>query len=143
MALNRFGSEFLSQGPFGLTWLRSQVVDYSLPIVVDDMTGFLSLELSKDHGILYRAFGWRVWLAVVIITPLFIAILGLSDWLYSGQTTWWSYIEFCLRSICMHSVTIPQNQNYNQIYSLAWIWSSFVLFTAYQGKPGPLTLNDL
>ena len=98
------------------------------------MTGFLFFGVSKDQGILFRALGWKVWLAVVIITPLYIVILGLSDWLYNGQTNWWTYIEFCLRSICMDSVKIPQSQNYNKVYSLAWLWMTFVLFLAYQGK---------
>ena len=118
-----------------MTLQRSQVVDFSLPIVTDEMTGFLFFGVSKDQGILFRAFGWRVWLAVVIITPVYIAIVGLSDWFYSGQmTNWWSYIEFCFRSICMDSVEIPQSQTYNKVYSLAWIWMSFVLFLAYEGK---------
>ena len=117
-----------------MTLLRSKVVDFSLPVVTDDTTGFLSFGVGKDHGILIRAFGWRVWLAVVIITPLYIAILGLSDWLYGGQTNWWSYIEFCLRSMCMDSVKIPQSQAYNKVYSSTWIWMSFVLFIAYEGK---------
>ena len=131
-------SKFFSLGPFGITWLRSQVVDFSIPITIDDATGFLFFEVKKDNGILYRAFGWRVWLTVLIIMPLYIAILILCDRLYTGGgSDWWSYLEFCLRSICLDSVKIPQKHNYNKVFSSAWIWMSFFLFLAYEGKSFP------
>ena len=62
---------YFSQGPFGMTLLRSQVVDFSLPIITDEMTGFLAFGVSQDLGILFRAFDWRVWLSVIIITPVY------------------------------------------------------------------------
>ena len=117
-----------------MTFRRSQVIDFSLPIVTDDMTGFLSFGVAKDHGILYQAFDWRVWLAIAALTPVYVAILGLSDWIYSRHTDWWTYIHFCLGSICLDSVKVPQGKNYNKIYSMAWMWMSFILFLAYEGN---------
>ena len=109
-------------------------MDYSIPVYIDDITGFLFLEMSKDEGILHRAFGWRVWLAIFITALSYIGILGLTDWFYCGSCNWWRYLEFCLRSICLDSVKIPQDQNYNRVFSLSWIWMSFFLFLAYEGK---------
>ena len=120
-------------GPFSHTYIRSQVVDFSLPVYIDYGTGFFALKIKKDYSILIRAFDWRVWTGFLILTPMFIFILGLSDWFYNGKTHWWSYIELCLRSVCMDSVKIPRSQDYTRIYFLAWILCSFILSTAYQG----------
>ena len=120
-------------GPFSHTYIRSQVVDFSLPVYIDYGTGFFALKIKKDYSILIRAFDWRVWTGFLILTPMFIFILGLSDWFFNGKTLWWSYIELCLRSVCMDSVRIPQSQDYTRIYFLAWILCSFILSTAYQG----------
>ena len=125
---------YFSQGPFGMTLLRSQEVDFSLPIITDEMTGFLAFGVSKDLGILFRAFDWRVWLSVIIITPVYIAMVGLSNWFYGSHVSWYGYLEFCIRTICMDNVKVPQTQTYNKVYSIIWIWMSFVLFLAYEGK---------
>ena len=71
-----------------MTFRRSQVTDFSVPIVTDDMTGFLSFGVGKDRGILYQAFDWRVWLTVAILTPVYIAILGLSDCLWVSSLSY-------------------------------------------------------
>ena len=109
-------------------------MDYSIPVYIDDITGLLFLEMSKDEGILHRAFGWRVWLAILVTALFYIGILGLTDWIYCGSCNWWSYLEFCLRSICLDSAKIPEKQNYNRVLSLSWILMSFFLFLAYEGK---------
>ena len=109
------------------------MVDFSLPVYIDYGTGFFALEMKKDDLILIRAFDWRVWMGFLILTPIFIIIVGLSDWFYSGKTHWWSYIDLCLRSVFMDSVRIPQGQDYTRMYFLAWMLGSFVLSTAYQG----------
>ena len=120
-------------GPFSHTYIRSQVVDFSLPVYIDYGTGFFALEIKTDYLILIRAFDWRVWLGFLILTPVFIITVGLSDWFYSGKTHWWSYIDICLRSVFMDSVRIPPGQDYTRIYFLGWILGSFVLSTAYTG----------
>ena len=120
-------------GPFSHTYIRSQVVDFSIPVYIDYGTGFLAMEIHKDYSILIRAFGWRMWTGFLFFTPMFIVVFSLSDWLYDGQTYWWSYIQLCLRSICMDSVRIPSSHDYVRIYFLAWILGSFILSTAYQG----------
>ena len=120
-------------GPFSHTYIRSQVVDFSIPVYIDYGTGFLAMEIPKDYSILIRAFGWRMWTGFLFLTPMFIVVFSLSDWFYDGQTYWWSYIQLCLRSICMDSVRIPSSHGYVRIYFLAWILGTFILSTAYQG----------
>ena len=125
---------YITKGPFTKTWLRAQVIDYSISFFTDEITGYLALELEKDPAILAKAFDWRIWVGVLTVLPLYIVIICISDWTYNGNAQhWWYYCQFCLRSICMDSVKIPQKQNYNKVSSIVWIWSSFILFTAYQG----------
>ena len=121
-------------GPFSQTLRRSQVVDFSLPVYIDYGIGFLSMDIKKDYSILIRTFDWRVWLGVLLVTPIFVAVLSLSDWFYNGQTEeWWYYMEFWLRPICFDSVKLLRPQDYLRVYCLTWVLGSFILSMAYQG----------
>ena len=121
-------------GPFAVTLVRSQVIDYTIPVYIDDMTALVSLEIKKDQAILIRPFEWRVWAVVFTLTPVFAVVLYLADRFYDGYATWYPSIDLIVRSITIESmVAIPRARNYNMIFSLAGIWGFYFLALFYIG----------
>ena len=91
--------------------------------------------MTKDKGILLRPFHWRVWIALLVLAPIFISAIGISDQVSKQDVKWWKLIDFALRSLCNGSgVKIPQEQLHDKMFSIFWMYSSLVLFTAYSGK---------
>ena len=122
------------QGPFGVTLIRSHVIDYTIPVYIDDLTGLVSLEIKKDQAILVRPFDWRVWMAVFTLTPAFALVLFLSDRFYDGHAAWWRVVDFIWRCLCIEGmVVIPKARNYNMIFSLTGIWGYYFLVLFYTG----------
>ena len=121
-------------GPFGITLIRSQVVDYTIPVYIDDFNALVSMEVKKDQAILVRPFDWKVWIVVFIVTPIFALILFLSEKYYYGHAEWWRAVDFVTRSLTIESlVAIPKARNYNMIFSLTGIWGFYILVLFYTG----------
>ena len=118
-----------------MTLQRSQVIDFSESVIIDDLTALVPLEMTKDKGILIRPFHWRVWIGLLVLAPIFISALGLSDMVFKKKVKWWKLIDFALRSLCKGSgVTIPREQIHDKIFSIFWMYGSLVLFSAYSGE---------
>ena len=91
-------------GPFAVTLVRSQVIDYTIPVYIDDMTGLLSLEIKKDQAVLIRPFDWRVWTVVFTLTPIFALLVFLSDRFYDGHAKWYPVFDFIVRHGCQMAI---------------------------------------
>ena len=120
-------------GPFSFNLARSQVVQYTLPVYTDNIIALMPFKRADDHSIIFRPFEWRVWVGIGLVLPIFILITVFSNWIYFGHCDWWKQIEFTSKCICMEGGSIPKAQYHNMIYSLTWIWCSFILFAAYSG----------
>ena len=115
---------------------RSQVIQYTLPIYVDNIIAVMPYKMEDDHGVLLRPFKWEVWVGIVLVTISYILVTGLIEWAYNGRCKWWDIINFTLRCICMDSIgqkSILMANSYNRILSITWIWCSLILFAAYAG----------
>ena len=114
--------------------LRSEVIDYTIPVYIDDLTGLVAIKVKKDQAILVRPFDWRVWIVVFSLIPIFALDLFLSEKLYHGHAEWWRAVDFVTRSLTIESmVTIPKARNYNMILSLTGIWGFYILVLFYTG----------
>ena len=123
-------------GPFSFNLARSQVIQYTLPVYVDNIIAVMPFKMADDHGVLIRPFKWRVWVGIAFATLAFILLTGLIEWAYNRTSKWWKIIDFTLRCICMDSMdqkSILVANDYNRILSITWIWCSFILFAAYSG----------
>ena len=117
-----------------MTLQRSRVIDFSESVIIDDLTALLSLEMIKDRGILIRPFHWRGWIGLLVVVPIFISVIGISDLASKQEVKWWKLIDFVMRSLCKGSgVTIAQQQLHDKILSISWMYSCLVLCTAYSG----------
>ena len=123
-------------GPFSVNDQRAQVIEYTIPVYVDDQVALIPYKPSRNQAVLIKVFDWRIWLTLLFLTPAYIIVCGLSTRLFMGQVNWWAQVDFALRTLCMDSAypRIPQERNYNKILSFTWIWGCFVLFAAYSGN---------
>ena len=102
---------------------------------VDDQVALVPFKPSIDHAAFFKVFDWRIWLLLLMLTPAYIVVCGLSDKFFTGKFNWWGQFEFTLRTIVMHPPNIPpQVGNYKKILSLTWVWSTFILVAAHSGN---------
>ena len=64
-----------NSGLFSFQYARAQVIQYTVPIYVDGTVAVVPLKMGKDHSVLIRPFGWRVWAAALVGNS--IGILGV------------------------------------------------------------------
>ena len=75
-----------SSGPFIVNEDRARVIDFSYNVYIDDLLGIIPFKVEKDAAVIIRPFGWRVWLAVLGITPLYLLAAGLADLAITGSS---------------------------------------------------------
>ena len=76
----------LPLGPFIVNEDRARVIDFTFPVYIDDLLGIIPFKVERDSAVIIRPFGWRVWLAVLGVTPLYLLSVWLADMIYKvGQ----------------------------------------------------------
>ena len=62
------------------------MIDFTFPVYIDDLLGIIPFKVERDSAVIIRPFGWRVWLAVLGVTPLYLLSVWLADMAYKvGQ----------------------------------------------------------
>ena len=62
------------------------MIDFTFPVYIDDLLGIIPFKVERDSAVIIRPFGWRVWLAVLGVTPLYLLSIWLADMIYKvGQ----------------------------------------------------------
>ena len=124
----------ISLGPFGFRVDRAQVVDFTIPVYIDDLVGIIPFKTEEDHSILGKPFDWPTWFGVFTIPPAFLLILVLSDFVFHGKCKIWGLTEFVFRSmVSQNGPELPQPRNFNRVYTMTWILGCYVLATSYTG----------
>ena len=91
-----------SSGPFIVNEDRVRVVDFSFNVYIDDLLGIIPFKVEKDAAVIIRPFGWRVWLAVLGIIPLYLLAAGLADLAYTG----WSITSHSQTNVFLSELTV-------------------------------------
>ena len=60
------------------------MIDFTFPVYIDDLLGIIPFKVEKDSAVIIRPFGWRVWLAVLVITPLYLLSVWFADMAYKA-----------------------------------------------------------
>ena len=72
-------------GPFIVNEERARVIDFTIPVYIDDILGIIPFKVEKDSAVIIRPFSWRVWLAILGITSLYLLSVLLADIAYKVQ----------------------------------------------------------
>ena len=95
----------------------------------------MPLQLKNDMGLIIRPFGPEVWIFSLLTIPIFIAAMGLANYIFLGSVRWDRVSGFALRIVFVEpAVTLYEKYAYQKLFTLVWIWSFFVLAKSYAGK---------
>ena len=121
-------------GPFAVFHGRHLVIDYTHTIYMDTLKFFLSLKPKSDPFAIFRPFGWRVWLSIISVTPLYWLSIAIADVKgFSGQK-WMTQAGFIIRQLLKQPSHLLPHQKLNKIiFITTWLLASLVLSCAYAG----------
>ena len=121
-------------GPFAVTYLRSQVVDFSSYYYMDASPFMTSFETTVDIYALIRPFNYDIWLILAILPPIYCILMAISDKIFIGMGQWYFQIEFVYRNLLKQVDKVPNFKKYNVIFAQTWIFGAFIMTTLYLGK---------
>ena len=121
-------------GPFAVTYLRYQVVDFSSYFYMDASPFMTSFETQVDIYALIRPFSYEIWLILLFLPPLYFIVMGLADKVFNGMAHWFHLLDFVYRNLLKQVDKVPVLSVYNTILSQIWIFGAFVMTTLYIGK---------
>ena len=121
-------------GPFAVTYLRYQVVDFSSYYYMDASPFMTSFATTVDIYALIRPFNYDIWLILLFLPPLYIIVMGLSDKIFDGMGHWSFQLEFVYMNLLKQVDKVPILRKYNRILAQTWIFGAFIMTTLYLGK---------
>ncbi|XP_068212546.1 probable glutamate receptor [Palaemon carinicauda] len=141
----------MALGPFSITYLRSLIIDYSVPVYIDNSGIFLPRPTrERDLASFAKPFAWKVWIAL-FLTILGSMVLGVAmEWfirqwgtmkfehntqLFRGKT--WPLLTFkpdwLIRLLLLEAVEIPPMIVTGRLFLGTWMLVALILSSAYQG----------
>ena len=122
-------------GPFAVYYGRHLFIDYSHTVHLDRLQFLLSLKPQNDPWAIFRPFGWRVWMSIILVTPLYLISMGITDLAFFGETRWIANVGFVARQLLKQPRnSFPRQKLYKMIFICAWAWPTLVLLYGYEGK---------
>ena len=115
---------------------RYAAVDFTFIPVESSFTIVVPLRLESDTWSMTDPFSYEVWCMIIICIPLYVIIMGLADYVFSGTVDWEALIGFTLRiALSENDSNLPENKwAYQKMFLLFWISSVFVLVQSYAGN---------
>ncbi|XP_042859276.1 probable glutamate receptor, partial [Penaeus japonicus] len=72
----------MALGPFSLTYKRSQIIDYSVPLYIDSFGIFLPRpRKERDLAGFVKPFAWQVWVALIALMALSMFLGAAYNWI--------------------------------------------------------------
>ena len=123
-------------GPFSLTVDRASAVDFTTPNLIRYYTAAVPLKQKSKMWYIADPFTYHAWITIFISVPLYLATMGLIDYLYYGFADWEQLCGFILRNALTETNSgLPKNTKiFQRILITTWLWSALVLVQAYAGN---------
>ena len=120
-------------GPFIPTYGRSRSVDFS-PIMMEYYSIVLPIKFKKDLGLVIRPFDPIVWISSLTTIPIFIAAMGIANYIFLRSVKWGTVSGFALRIVMEeNAVRLYEEYVFQKILTIVWLVSFFVLSKSYSG----------
>ncbi|XP_064083570.1 probable glutamate receptor isoform X1 [Macrobrachium nipponense] len=141
----------MALGPFSITYLRSLIIDFSVPVYIDNSGIFLPRPTrERDLTGFAKPFAWQVWIALSLAV-LGSMVLGVAmRWFvqqwgplksghnlqeFRGKT--WPLLTFepvwLIRLLLLEGVEIPPMILTGRLFMGTWMLATLILSSAYQG----------
>ncbi|XP_066949352.1 probable glutamate receptor [Macrobrachium rosenbergii] len=141
----------MALGPFSITYLRSLIIDFSIPVYIDNEGIFLPRPtLERDLTGFAKPFSWQVWIAlsVAVLGSMVLGVAmrrfvhqwgpvrlehGLQE--FHGKT--WPLLTFepiwLIRLLLLEAAELPPMMLTGQLFMGTWMLATLILSSAYQG----------
>ncbi|XP_069158723.1 probable glutamate receptor [Procambarus clarkii] len=126
----------LGLGPFGMSYTRSQVVDFTIPVFLEMLHVLVTrpLPVPDPWGFL-APFKWYVWVglvaavvAVVVVSASSVRLLGFGGPVSAGEHTWAFYSMFFTQPVSW----LPTVASLRFLFTI-WLFVVLVVSRSYSG----------
>ncbi|XP_047488149.1 probable glutamate receptor [Penaeus chinensis] len=137
----------MALGPFSITYMRSQVIDYSVPLYIDSFGIFLPRPYrERDLTGFVKPFGWEVWATLLILLSTSMGLGAIINWLsvrwslpgtrslaQGGKTKPIFQPSWILKTLLMEPLSALPTSLTGRVFMGTWMVVSLILSSAYQG----------
>ena len=121
-------------GPHTITLNRLQGVDFTHPVIVDHWGLVIPLRKRTDLLKILNPFQYEVWTILTMSIPIYILLMAVADYLYTGNVNWESLIGFVGRTALHTDVKdIKGKRLYQKLFIITWMGAFLILYYAYAG----------
>ena len=122
---------------------RAEIVDFTLPVYVDQIMGILPFKIKDQRDARIEPFHWKVWAVIAALPPMYLILITLSECIFTNHVHWWKVIDITLRPVFLQGVPkLPEEYMYNRIFSITWIMMMYILGTAYLGNTCEMLVSN-
>ena len=94
----------------------------------------LPIKFKKDLGLVIRPFDPIVWISSLTTIPIFIAAMGIANYIFLRSVKWGTVSGFALRIVMEeNAVRLYEEYVFQKILTIVWLVSFFVLSKSYSG----------
>ena len=110
--------------------------DYTWPIWPDHYKVVVPLKPYEDYATFLKVFTYSVWIPMIIIIPIVIFAMAMTDFVFYGSGNWEVNAGFVISGICnaVGCFKIPDKNTYQTIFVLTWTSATFFFLKAYEGN---------
>lgn len=112
-------------------------VDFTMPVDINEWRLAVPLRSKPNMKMMLSVFGYKIWMILFAVVPLYILVLGLADYIYYGKADWKNLAGFVVRTTMVEVVSKPLPNNaksYQKLLIISWTLPVFVLAAAYAGN---------
>ncbi|XP_069999655.1 glutamate receptor ionotropic, kainate glr-3 isoform X2 [Penaeus vannamei] len=135
----------MALGPFSITYKRSQIIDYSVPLYIDSFGIFLPRpRKERDLAVIVKPFAWQVWAALLALMAISMALGVAYDWMAlqgslpgaartgaGGRRTFFR-ASWIFKTILVEPIDLLPTSLTGRVLLGTWMVVSLILSSAYQ-----------
>ena len=115
---------------------RSKAVDFTTTI---GLPGYyvvvVPLKLHDNVFSVAAPLTYTVWICLLISIPIFIVVMSITNYLYSGYFTWEASAGYVMRTaLADKSSQLPDKHLYKKLLAMVWTWVMLVIIIAYSAN---------
>ncbi|XP_069166158.1 probable glutamate receptor [Procambarus clarkii] len=130
----------MALGPFSITYVRSKIIDNSVPLYVDNFGIFLPRpRLERDLAGFIKPFPWEVWtllfvlLATTAVLGIFMKWLGELRRLPGTNDNNDFRSSWFIKTLLVETIVTSPKLTIGRVLEGSWLISALILGSAYQG----------
>lgn len=111
-------------------------MDFTIPLTNSFATVVVPLKVESNIWFFIDPFSYWVWIGLLISIPIYLITMGLTNYLFGGDTHFDEVTVFILRNaLSEQNATLPNHgKAYQKLLIMTWIWCMLILVQSYAGN---------